>query len=177
MRFQISWTDRIDATIRQFYSTATKEIMTSKVISAGAHPMVSWDQIRRRASALKVGRLAFRNAPKGSEAAKQRRSKVVRSAVKLTPQVEPAPFIVAPNPQGVSLFNRQACTEFRIIEPGEADTAHEKHVAALNEAWSLLWRDDEPYEVARRCRLPLREVYRLVGEVREAKRKKTRTAA
>jgi hypothetical protein len=58
----------------------------------------------------------------------------------------------------------------RDLAPNEADLAHAKVVSAQDRARELLWKGREPSEVASAVRLPMREVFRLVGEVREIRR-------
>lgn len=167
------WTPEQDAILREGYATWPKDRLRFAIKALAPCFACSWDAITSHARTLGL----TRNAKSAAKAKKPGKPVVVKKVAApmapppaADPEPEQKPFIIATQRNGMSLFNHQGEADFRIIGPGEDDTPHLKLVAAQEKARALLRQGKDVSFVAMQCRIQMREVFRLQGEVRRERR-------
>jgi hypothetical protein len=112
--------------------------------------------------------------PKKKE--KVARPKAVKPVKKLQPVVK-APKPVKQPVQRVVQAPKAPPVVLQTIVADEHDPVQAKVSRSLDQARAMLFRGSAPGAVAEATRLPMREVFRLVGEVREMRRSASRSLA
>lgn len=158
MAITAQWTPALDAILCEGYPTWSRGRMQAALNAASPDGRThSWPAIVKRAAPLGLDRVedARRPAsPKPDPVAKQ-------------PEPIRSPVVSEP-----SYGYRATATAHRVglITVEEDRDAHARLVARQDQAKALLRRNTDPAVVRLNTRLPMREVYRLVGVVRDEKR-------
>lgn len=148
------WTAERERLLREIYAKDISDDVGLGMLNNLPGPEVRPNGMRRHAVAMKLKRKRKERSDKGQpKAAKLEKVRIYE------------------DPRGNNfLWSDVVSVDFHVMDSDAEDTAHAKRIAKLERAREMLRRKKDPSSVGEATGLPMREVFRLVGEVREEAR-------